>query len=396
MILDLYCFLHGFVTVRISGRLNEKIINKCIREEVFMWDIKSKDDALTLNIRARDFERLKTAADGAKITIVSKKGVPFIVRRFKKRYALTLGVAVFAGLIFLLSSVVWTINIKGCKITDPKSVMKILDENGVRKGCFKGAVDTEKLQNEIMKGLDTISWIGIDLKGTTINIEVKERRETPYMVDDSAYDLVALKDGVISEMRVRNGEKVVSVGDTVVKGQLLVSALVERDGENILPKPYTVHSYGDVIARTWYTFKIKQPLYRVETEYTGREYSRRRLKFLDFDINLYIKNRILYSEYDKITKTEGAFLKLETETIREIKTNRVELDTRAALKIAEEEARKKLPEEVITATCLTADYESGSDFINASIVFECTENIAVETPYTERREETNDSENSEN
>lgn len=392
--LGLYFFFRGYVKVEIKGRLKERIINGCVRKNVFMWNIKTDDEKVCFNIRRCDIDRVKEAADGAEFNIKDKCGLPYIFGRFKSRYALFSGILVFAVLTVFLSSLVWRINIKGCNVTDVRDIENILADNGVKKWSFKKIVDEDYLEMKIMNGLDTLSWINIDVKGTNVNVKVKERRAIPEMVSDEPADLVASKDGVIHALRVKNGEEAVAVGDTVVKGQLLVSALVEKDGDYQLEKPYTVHSRGEVIARTWYTFDIKQPLVETVCEYTGNEYTRRRVGISDVDINLYFKG-IPYESYEIEQKQYGGFLKYETERVREVEHKEYVYTAEDAVKKASDAAESCLPEDVLSTTCITREYTEGEGVLNLHIVFECTENIAVEMPYKERRETTDDSKDSE-
>lgn len=389
--LGLYFFFKGYVTAEIKGALNEKIINKAIRSGIFMWNIKSGKDGLCVNIRNCDRELFLDAAGDAEVIFTTKVGLPFIVERFKKRYALVFGVLIFTIVTAFLSSLVWSINITGCEKTAPSDIMNILEQRGIHKWSFKRAVNEDKLKLYIMNSLDTVSWIGIELKGTALNIEIKERTAIPYIVDNRAVDIVASKDGVIKYMSIRSGEKMVAPGDTVIRGQVLVSALVERDGENLLEHPYTVHSYGDVIARTWYTYNIKQHLYTEKKEYTGREYSEYSLNLLGNEINLDFKKNVLFEEYEKIVKKSGGFIGINSTVYRETKTTKTPVDINSSLELAVLKAEKQLPDEILTFECLTKNYTDCGDFINAEIVFECTENIAVEVPHTKRREATNDS-----
>ena len=124
--------------------------------------------------------------------------------------------------------------------------------------------------------------------------------------------------------------------------------------------------------------------------------TRNRIKISKFPINLYFRGSILYAEYDKIVRSRGRFLKFETETLYEKQISRTDLTVRQAVDEAVYKASKLLPEEALSAECVGSDYTVENNSLNVHIVFECTENIAIEQRYTERRENINDDDNSGN
>lgn len=398
MILNIYYSICGFAEAEVSGGLPERFINACTENGIFIWNVRRKGEKLSFSVKGSTAGKLSEIADasGCRVEITGYRGLKYFAAGFGKRYALMFGIFAFSAVIAFAGSLVWRIDIDGCKNVKVSEVKKILAENGIKTRCFKRKIDAEKISDKIVCGIRGVSWAGAELKGTVLKIEIKERREIPYMVDaDSPYDIVAAKDGVITEMRIRNGEKVKKPGDKVKKGEIIVSSLVEKDGENELPNPYTVHSFGEVIARTWYEYDIEQPLFYEKNSYSGAYFNRKRIKISKIPINLYFRGSILYAEYDKIIKSNGFFVKFENETFFEKKTIRHELSCESAVELAVCTAAENLPDNILSARCVGSDYKLQNDCIGVHVIFECTENIAVEQRYTERRE-INDNNNSGN
>lgn len=399
MILNLYYSICGFAELRTESGVPEKFINACTKGGIFIWDVKKEGDNIRFSASAKSMDSIFEIAEksGCGLEIISRHGLKYFMLGFKKRYALMIGFLIFSALLLFASSLVWKIEIDGCEQTKRSDIIKILNENGVKKFAFKRNIDTKSISRKIVCGIRGVSWTGTELKGGVLKIQIKERREIPYIVDDETpYDIVAAKDGVITEMRIRNGEKLKDVGSKVSAGEIIVSALVEKDGEYELPNPYTVHSFGEVIAKTWYEFDINQPLFSEKISYSGAKMTRNRIKISKFPINLYFRGSILYAEYDKIVRSRGRFLKFETETLYEKQISRTDLTVRQAVDEAVYKASKLLPKEALSAECVGSDYTVENNSLNVHIVFECTENIAIEQRYTERRENINDDDNSGN
>ena len=397
MILNLYYGICGFCECEVSGNLPERFINACTKNNIFIWNVKKNAEGVRFSVSGNDGPRLSAIAQscGCRVGILRYRGLKYFVLGFRKRYALMLGFLIFAALVFFAGSLVWRIDISGCKQTKRSDIVKILNENGIKKRCFKKNIDTKRLSKKIESGVRGVSWAGAELRGTALKIKIKERREIPYMVNaDEPFDIVAARDGIITEMRIRNGEKLKDVGSKVTAGEIIVSALVEKDGENVLPEPYTVHSFGEVIAKTWYEFDVAQPLFEEKISYSGAKTTRNRIKISKIPINLYFRGSILYAEYDKIIRNRGKLLKLESETLFEKNTTRNELTEEQAVERAVFEASKKLPKNILSAEAVGSDYTVRGDTVFVHAIFECTENIALEQRYTERREEINDTDNS--
>ena len=388
MILNLYYSLCGFADAEVSGGLPERFINACTRGGVFIWNVKKEDGALRFSVSGKAAGQLYEIAEGCGCTvkILRYRGLKYFALGFKKRYALMLGFLIFAALVFFAGSLVWRIDISGCRQTKKSDIIKILNDNNIKKWSPKRSVDTKRISKRIVSGVRGVSWAGAELRGTVLKIKIKERREIPDMLKaDEPCDIVAARDGVITEMRVRNGEKMKGVGSKVTAGEIIVSALVEKDGENVLPEPYTVHSFDE--------FDVVQPLFEEKVSYSGAKITRNRIKISKFPINLYFRGSILYTEYDKIVRSRGKYLRLESETIFEKKTERYVMPESEAVEKAVFEASKKLPENILSAEAVGSDYSVQGETAFVHVIFECTENIAVQQRYTERREEINDTDN---
>ena len=85
-------------------------------------------------------------------------------------------------------------------------------------------------------------------------------------------DLIADKNGVITSMITRKGVPMVSVGDTVKKGDLLVKGELEilDDSGEVSGYQYCA-SDADIFLKTSYEYREKIRLKRKEKHYSGKE-----------------------------------------------------------------------------------------------------------------------------
>ena len=81
-------YLIGYINVSIEGYYIERFINICISKKILLWNLKRKKSSfLYANISLREFKKIKQIAKTTKcrIKIEEKKGMPFLLNRYKKR-----------------------------------------------------------------------------------------------------------------------------------------------------------------------------------------------------------------------------------------------------------------------------------------------------------------------
>lgn len=199
------------------------------------------------------------------------EGVITPIFALKKRPGIIFGGLLAFFLIYLSTFFVWSVRIEGNESISDGEIVRLLDQCGFREGILKSSVDVNEIQNLALARFHQLSFLSINLHGMVADVEVHERITSPKAVDESApYNLIADWDGVILSSVVLEGQSLFQVGDTVYKGQLLVSGLVDSTSgiTNIR------HARGKVFARTSRTLTFEIPLEVIEPQYTRVEEAR--------------------------------------------------------------------------------------------------------------------------
>ena len=114
---------------------------------------------------------------------------------------------------------------------------------------------------------DDISYIAINLHGTKAYVQIAEATPKPEIVDPNIpCNIVSDVDGVIETIRVKTGFQVAKEGETVCKGQLLVSGITDS---RFVTVRY-VNSDAEIVIRTWRDLSREFPLNREMRTKTGR------------------------------------------------------------------------------------------------------------------------------
>lgn len=169
-----------------------------------------------------------------------------------------IGVSMIFILLMLINSLfIWNISVDGNYSYSDRQIISFVHKNKITEGSTKVKIDCDKLEKEIRKKFDDISWVCAEIKGTNLIVHVKENYITDISVtEDKPYDIVANHDAVIESILVRSGKAMVKAGDSVKKGDILISGMVDvldESGTKIFSKFY--NSDGDIIGKTVYDYK---------------------------------------------------------------------------------------------------------------------------------------------
>ena len=296
-------YILGYLNIKVEGYFVERFINICISKKILLWNMKrAKNTILYANIGMKDFKKIRQIArkTHCKVQIKSKKGMPYILHKYKKRKIFGMLLIIIISGIIALSNFIWNIEIIGTNKIHKDELMLILDQQGLKLGTRKGKVDTKKIINNVRLKNDNIAWMGINIEGTNVKVEVKESEEKPDIVDSNEYcNIISEKTGVITKINAQNGTANVKVGDIVKPGTLLVKGWMEGK--------YTgtryVHAIADIEAKIWYSKKNKVYFKQEVSTATSNTEQKYTININNFKINLY-KTLSKFENYDTINESK--------------------------------------------------------------------------------------------
>lgn len=177
------------------------------------------------------------------------------------------GILLFISIIYSMSFYVWEVNVEGNETISIEEVKAAMEELGVSPGCLKSRVDVPIVQQSAMLKLPNVSWLSLNIEGSKAVVSLKERVIAPEIVPKgNPCNIKASVDGQIERTETYKGTIAVNDGDGVVRGQLLISGVVEDgNGNNSF-----VHAEGKIYAHTKRTLVEEVPLSRVTSADTGK------------------------------------------------------------------------------------------------------------------------------
>lgn len=377
----------GYVTIEVEGYFIERFINICQSQKIFLWNLtRTKTTIMKANISIRDFKKIKSIAKKTKcrVKIEKKKGIPFLLHKYKKRKLfVALFLIIMLGII-TLSNFIWNIEIVGNETIPSEEIKGLLERNNLKIGTCKIGLETTKIIQNIRLERDDIAWIGAQVEGTSITIKIVEADKKPDIINEEDYcNIIATKDAMIVKVTAQNGTPVVKEGDMVTKGSILVAGWLEGKHTGMR----YVHANGEVQAKVWYSEKVKVPLNQVKKVQTGAKENKYSVKINNFEIFL-TKRLPKFKKYDTIETNKKLRLfsnfylpiEINTKTLQEYEEQEIVYTRDEAKNMAIEQAKQKLDEKIENKNSILDQknyIEEATDYVEVEVVYEVLENIAT-------------------
>lgn len=269
-------YLRGYVVIKVWGYSVERLLNLLGNHDILVWDIEDHGSYHTMHISIDGFFALKPLLKktGTRAAVVGKYGLPFFVSKMMRRKLFVAGLVCCILFWCLTSRFIWDIRFEGNYALTEDVLMDYLEERGVHTAMKKSALDIAALEQGLREDYDLITWTSAQLKGTTLVIHIKENDMPVY--DDRAeegergMDLVAAKDGVVTYMITRSGVPCVACGDSVKKGDILVSGAVPVYNEDTTVRKYQyVEADADITLCYSRNISLEESIAYDEKRYTG-------------------------------------------------------------------------------------------------------------------------------
>ncbi|HHX94765.1 MAG TPA: sporulation protein YqfD [Clostridia bacterium] len=411
----LWSLIRGYVVIVVEGKQIEKFINMAVSRGYNLWDISQpRENVLTARVDVSVYPRLRHIARTCrcKMKISRKRGLPFTAVKMRKRKMLFAGAVIFFLALYVLSSFIWSVEVTSSRELRTITEQQVLDaaaRYGIKRGALRYAIDNRKAAEALEKEFMEVSWVGIEIRGTKVIIDVVEKIFPEEDERSRPGNIVAQKDGVIKEILVLSGEPKAAAGDTVKKGDILISGIIypelpeereEKAGEDTgdeddkeqPEEPRYVSARGIVRARVWYEAKTRVPLVQHKEELTGQKQQVVVLRIGEEEVTL--KNQAKGKKYkhfrtDRDIKRLSLWkyrlpVELVTTTYHQVEKVDIYLSMVEARSQAEEAAMKdissSLPEGAEVVSRRTVITSANEKELRAKVYVETLENIARFVP----------------
>lgn len=249
----MFWFVVGYARLKFSGEDVLKCFEKIQKSHTELKNINKMSGYYYADVKRNDIKKVYNICREMNIDVFTDGRFGLAMKLFvhRNRIAFIISLVACVAMLFLKSSFIREIKISGNNYLSDRQIEIVLKECGLSRGIFIPHSKPHKVSSLMLERCSHLSWVWVEIKGTTAFVDVREKISKPDFYDDSyACNIIAEKDGVISEAISENGINYAFAGKYVRKGQLLIGGIY--DSNEYAPVRF-VRAKGSVKAKVTYS-----------------------------------------------------------------------------------------------------------------------------------------------
>ena len=277
--------MNSKVKIIISGKNPDYFVKRYIFNKIIFYNYKLiNHNSVSMVILYDDYLKLIKIKSIYKINIDKLYGMKKYEYIFRKYYVFIISLIISIIFLFIISNVIFEIDI----VHNDKNIRKLVSENlndyGIKKYRIIPSFNKRKkiINNIINKNKETIEWMEMERKGSKIIVKITERRKNKKEEDNGPRHIIAKKSGVITKIEATSGVILKKKNDYVSKGDIIISGDVIKD-ETVKGQ---VKAKGLVYAEVWYKVNVTYPLKYKEVVYLDDVKNNLVFSFINKNISL--------------------------------------------------------------------------------------------------------------
>ncbi len=204
----------GSVEFTAEGGFPERFLSLMGNSGISTQSMSPTPLGLRASVRPGLYHKLRPIArkSGMRMRICGRRGLPFLIYRYHRRTGLLAGMLLLSVMLIVMHFFVWQVNIAGYDTLEEERVIDCLADLGVKRGAFIPSIDPIAVERGLLLNLPELSWAGVNILGSTIDVHLKERIIPPVLVDKKgAANVVSGGTGIVREMEVDEGQPLVEL-----------------------------------------------------------------------------------------------------------------------------------------------------------------------------------------
>lgn len=395
LILMFFC---GYCEILVKDSF-EDALNALLSTKVRFTSMRNTSDGVSFRIFLSSRKIVCTAlkSKGVSFSCSRIMGLPAPIIALSHRYGLVLGLLSALSISIVSEYVVWEISVIGNENINTSEIVEDLENYGIRHGAFINHLDMDAICTQYLLDNEKLSWVRINAVGNCLQVVVREKDARPENGKGRPSNLIASCDGLIYRVETLGGQRLVSGGESVTRGQILVSGLVENELSNLEgvyienPTYRFERAKGKIFAITQDEITLEIPMVLSEKRYTGEIYQKKSLIFFSRVINFFFLGRNSHEScdiievYEHIELPGGKILPVAVKNtvFKKFTEENIPLSESQASRLAEDELAKRISEllgdeGILLSKSVSSHCENGYYTVKCSVG--CIRDIAVETP----------------
>src|SRR5690625_1446955 len=172
--------LTNYITIHITGNELMTFFKRCAQANIPLTDVSMchKKEA-KISVHATHFNLIRNIADELQLQINIKErvGLLFTLMALWQKKERISAIILSCALLFVLSNIVWNVNIVGVPSHIEMKINDYLRQTGIYKGAmFTSRISLDDVEANLMKIVPELLYINVTKHGTIYTIEAKEKK----------------------------------------------------------------------------------------------------------------------------------------------------------------------------------------------------------------------------
>ena len=232
---------------RVAGQAPQRFLSRAARQGVRLRRLQWQAGGFTAVAAGADYAKLFCLAreGGWTFTILQRRGPGRRLEALLARPGIAAGAALFLLLVYVGGTFVWSIDLDAVDPALQPRVRTLLAENGIWEGVYLQETLLDAARQSALAQSDAFGWVSLNFTGGCLAVETTQATYQTVQEDAPPAPLYAKADGEVVAVEPQSGFAVVTPGQPVEQGQLLVDTVrLDRDGD-----PVRQGVRGQIVAR---------------------------------------------------------------------------------------------------------------------------------------------------
>ena len=293
LIFKLMYLIRGYVVIRTDDKNAEKVLNILRRRNIAVWDVEKKGKGIKFKISYEDYIKNSNLINEI-VNPVIKRGAMLKLNKVKFRKGFSIGLLILIISLYLLTSMIWDVEVVGTNQTNTNEILGLLEENKIKLPVSISRIETKQLETLIYNNFE-YKFVDVFVEGSKLIIFVREREPEPAEIkSNEPSSIISVKNAIINKVIAKSGQPVVKEGDVVYEGQTLIMGIVKnKNSDEFMMVP----SDGIIYGKTYYNFEMKEEKIRSVNMSTNKSKTVYYLKLNENSIKI-IGDKDPYERYD--------------------------------------------------------------------------------------------------
>lgn len=291
-------FILGYFRVTVDASDISKVTNIFINNRVSAKIDKNGSFLIAFRFR----KKLEPLLDGkVSYRISEPRGLFGALIKNKSKVGALIGVFLIAILLAFSSDTVWDVRIEGPEEINEEKIIEELSLAGLSVGKRWSRLNLSEVEHNTLILSDSVAWLNINRRGTVAYVKISDKILHITDPEPQGYaNIVAIRDCVIDEIIVKRGYAMVKKGESVKKGQILISGVIptELGGGFCYADGEISGIYNDIV-------EVSVQARKSEKIYGEPKVSKIMINFFGTDINIFKNYRQSTKECDIIKEKEN-------------------------------------------------------------------------------------------